>query len=191
MAFVEIDVPCNFVGVFKVGDNLVFNAKVLCKLVFSNEEGVFNKLIVLQVGSLLEASLGQVIFRAQNFNLEGVPNISAKDRLEIEGKKVDKFNTVIDVLRKYEVLAGLGPEIYDELHKLRKYRNKVHIQDNINIVGVSRDDQAAFSDALCLWAVDLNFKVLIYLSDALRRPVHIENYVNALTLPVLGGGTSG
>ena len=53
------EIPCNFVGQFKVGDNLVYNADVLCKLVENNDEGSFNKLVVLQVGAILEASLAQ------------------------------------------------------------------------------------------------------------------------------------
>src|SRR5713101_1496519 len=136
-------IPCNFVGDFKVGDNIVFNADLLCKLTEANEGSVFNKLIVVQLGSIVEAALAQIIYRAQNHTREGVPNISEADRSEIEGKKIDKFNSVIDVLKKYKVLDALGGDIYDELHKLRKYRNKVHIQDNIAIEGVSRDDNAA------------------------------------------------
>jgi hypothetical protein len=93
-------IPCNFVGSFKVGDNLVFNADLLRKLTAANEDGAFNKPIVLQVGSIIEAALAEIIYRAQNFNLEGVPNISEADRAEIEGKKIDKFNSVIDVLKK-------------------------------------------------------------------------------------------
>jgi hypothetical protein len=128
--------PCNFVGSFKVGDNLAFNAGVLCKLVETNEDGLFNKLIVLQVGSIMEAALAQIIYRAQTHNREGVPNISEDDRAEIEGQKIDKFHSVIDVLKKYKVLSDLGEDIYEDLHKLRKYRNKVHIQDVWNFRGI-------------------------------------------------------
>jgi hypothetical protein len=135
--------PCNFVGEFKVGDNLVYNAGLLCDLSEVNESGTFNKLIVLQVGAILESVLAQIIYRAQNYNREGVPNISEADQSEIRGKKIDKFNSVIDVLKKYKVLSDLGDDIYDDLHKLRKYRNKVHIQDDIEIEGVSRDESTA------------------------------------------------
>jgi hypothetical protein len=64
--------PCNFVGEFKVGDNLVYNAGLLCALSEANENGLFNKFIVLQVGAILEAALAQIIYRAQNYNREGV-----------------------------------------------------------------------------------------------------------------------
>ena len=93
--------------------------------------GIFNKPIVLQTGSLLEAALDQIIFRAQNYNREGVPNIAEADRLAIAGKKIDKFNSIIDVMKKYKILDELGNDIYDDLHRLRKYRNKVHIQDSM------------------------------------------------------------
>jgi hypothetical protein len=176
-------IPCNFVGSFKVGDNLVFNADLLCKLTAANADGAFNKPIVLQVGSIIEAALAEIIYRAQNFNREGVPNISEADRAEIEGKKIDKFNSVIDVLKKYSVLDTLGAGIYDELHKLRKYRNKIHIQDDIGIEGVSRDEADAFSAEICAWAIGLNMLVIKYLSDHLPRPAGLHGYVNPLTVP--------
>ncbi len=176
-------IPCNFVGLFKVGDNLVFNASVLCELVRANKGGIFNKLIVLQVGAMLEAALSQIIYRAQNFNIEGVPNISEADRIEIEGKKIDKFNSVIDVMKKYNVLNGLGKDIYDELHKLRKYRNKVHIQDTIDIEGVKADEIEAFSDDICTWALKLNVRLFKHLSDHLARPEHLKHYVSPLVVP--------
>jgi hypothetical protein len=176
-------VPCNFVSSFKVGDNLVFNANLLCDLIEANEAGRFNKPIVLQVGAILEAALSQIISRAQHHNREGVPNIVEADRSEIEGKKIDKFNSVIDVMRKYAVLDGLGSDVYDQLHKLRRFRNKVHIQDRINVEGVSLDEIDAFNDAVCDWAVELNYRVLKHLSEALPRPLATHDYVAALRVP--------
>src|SRR5262249_50258812 len=113
------EIPCNFVGEFKVGDNLVFNADSLRNLVEANEGGVYNKLIVVQLGSIVEAALAQIIYRAQNYNREGVPNISEADRAEIEGQKIDKFYKIIEVLKGYKVLDALGPDVYEDLHRLR------------------------------------------------------------------------
>lgn len=177
------EIPCNFVASFKVGDNLLYNCDLLCKLVETNEHDRFNKPIVLQVGSILEAALSEIIARAQHFNREGVPNISEADRLEIQGKKIDKFNTVIDVLKKYSVLNGVEENIYDELHKLRRYRNKIHIQDDINIQGVSRDELDSFNADLVAWALTLNHRVLKYLSENLQRPERIHVYLRAVRVP--------
>jgi len=177
------DVPCNFVGSFKVGDNLVFNSNLLCNLVDANADGSFNKPIVLQVGAMLEACLSQIIYRAQNYNREGVPNISETDRQEIEGKKVDKFAAVIDVLKKYRVLDALRMDIYDELHRLRKFRNKIHIQDNVSIPSAPRDECDLFDKDVCSWALSLNAEVIKFLSQNLSRPAHIDGYVNPLRVP--------
>jgi hypothetical protein len=137
-------VVCRFIGDFKVGDNLVRNADALCRLSASNENGVFNKLIVIQTGSIVEAALHEIIYRTQNFTREGVPNIPKADR-ELATKNVELFNNIINVMKKYDILKGLGVDIYDELHKLRKYRNKVHIQTDVDIKDVPRDENAAFS----------------------------------------------
>lgn len=183
MPFKTEEIDCNFVGAFKVGDNLVFNCQLLANLVSVNQDGLFNKFVVLQVGSILEASLAEIIYRAQKFRREGVPNISEADRREIEGKKIDKFNTVIDVLKKYNVLDALDAGVYEELHKLRKYRNKIHIQDYID--GVSRDEGEAFSAEICNWALDLNRRVLKHLNEHLCRPKELHGFVGPLSIPVL------
>lgn len=185
MPIERVDIPCNFVGSFKVGDNLVFNSRILCELAEANHEGVFNKPAIIQVGSILEAALAQIVYRAQNYNLEGVPNINEEDRQQIEGEKADKLYHVIRVLEKYGVLGELGDGIYDELHRLRKYRNKVHIQEPIKIPNTPADDDVAFSDTVYAWAIHLNHTVLAYLSDAFARPQHIHNYVAAIPVPRL------
>jgi hypothetical protein len=174
---------CNFVGDFKVGDNLVRNARSLCKLMETNEAGVFNKLIVVQAGSITEAALDQIIYRAKTFNIEGVPNISEADRLEIEGEKADKFYNLIEVMKKYKVLDGLGADIYGKLHKLREYRNRVHIQNDKKPEGVPREEHAAFTDAIRTWALKLNVKVIKYLNERYPRPEGLEKMVDALVIP--------
>jgi len=182
MSFKIEEIPCNFVGRFKVGDNLVFNCQILSNLALVNNDVYFNKPIVLQVGSILEACLFEIIFRAQNYNVEGVPNILEQDRREIENKKIDKLNVVIDVMKKYEVLNLLGTNIYDELHKLRKYRNKIHIQDNIK--DIDKDEQRAFTSEICNWSLNLNKRVIKYLSEHFPRPKKPQEYLDYLSIPV-------
>jgi len=50
------------------------------------------------------------------------PNIEKEDRRKIEERKIDKFAIAINVLKKYAVLNSLGEDIYNELHRLRRYR---------------------------------------------------------------------
>lgn len=178
-----IEIGCTFVGSFKVGDNLRYNCDLLCGLVDANADGVFGKMVVLQAGAILEAALTQIIYRAQNYNREGVPNIEETDRRKIEESRIDKFAVAIDVLKKYAVLSGLGEEVYDELHRLRRYRNKIHIQEDVKVAGAPRDEDAIFTADLTAWALDLNRRVLQHLSEALARPQHIHDYVGSLHVP--------
>jgi hypothetical protein len=73
-----------------------------------------------------------------------VPNISKDNREELATKTIELFNNIINVMQRYKILDGLGNGIYDELHKLRRYRNKVYIQTDVDINGVSGDENVAF-----------------------------------------------
>ncbi|MGY2915789.1 hypothetical protein [Bradyrhizobium sp. USDA 3262] len=177
-------VVCRFIGDFKVGDNLVRNADALCRLSALNENGVFNKLIVVQTGSIVEAALHEIIYRAQNFTREGVPNITKADRDELATKNVELFNNIINVMKKYDILKGLGADIYDELHKLRKYRNKVHIQTDVDIKDVPRDENAAFSAKTVVWALEFAVRVLNHLNEKFSRPKELELFAHSLSIPL-------
>lgn len=177
-------ITCRFIGDFKVGDNLVLNADALCKLSAANEDGVFNKLMVIEAGSIVEASLHEIIYRAQNFTKEGVPNISKEDRDELATKTVELFNNIINIMRKYKILDGLGAGIYYELHNLRRYRNKVHIQTDVDIIGVSRDEDRAFSTETVSWALEFAVRVLRHLNDKFSRPKDLEQFAHEFTVPL-------
>jgi hypothetical protein len=73
MPFRSDKIPCNFAGDFKVGDNLVFNCDLLRELNEANKGAVFNKTIVLQIGSIIEAALGEIIYRAQILTVRVFP----------------------------------------------------------------------------------------------------------------------
>lgn len=47
-----VEIPSNFIGDFKVGDNLVYNAGVLRSLCDHNGGGGLNKLVMVQVGAI-------------------------------------------------------------------------------------------------------------------------------------------
>jgi hypothetical protein len=176
-------IVCKFIGDFKVGDNLVRNADALCELSDCNEHGVFNKLMVIQAGSIVEAALHEIIYRAQNFTREGVPNISKEDREELATKTVELFNNIINVMQKYDILKGLGAGIYDELRKLRKYRNKVHIQTDVDIKGVAREEHHAFSKEIVAWALAFTVRVLKHLNEQFPRPKDMEQFTHDLSIP--------
>lgn len=177
-------IVCGFIGDFKVGDNLVRNADALCRLSEVNDNGLLNKLIVIQAGSITEAALDQIIYRAQNFNREGVPNISEADRQAIESTTVERFNNIIQTMKKYKILDGLGGGIYDELNKLRRYRNGVHIQLDRYPEVDSRDEIVVFSSDIVEWSLHLCIDVLKHLASEYPRPSDIEPYAHSLSIPV-------
>lgn len=183
MAFETAELDCNIFGDFKIGDNTRYNANILSELVAANEGGIFNKLIVLQAASIIEVAAIQIFYRATNYTREGVPNISVEDREEISGKQIDKFAVIVDNLKKYKILDGLGSDVYGELHKLRKYRNKIHIQSDVDLPSVLRDEDYQFSNEIMEWAVGLNWKILAYLEANFARPKSIRGYVRPLRLP--------
>jgi len=88
--FKTITLPSNFVGDFKVGDNIVYNCSVIVELVSKNEDGYFNKMIVVQAAAILEACMSEIIYRAKNFTAEGVPPIDQKTISDIQSKKIDR-----------------------------------------------------------------------------------------------------
>jgi hypothetical protein len=138
-------------------------------------------LMVVQAGSITEAALQQIIYRAREFNREGVVNIAEEDRLAIAGKKIEKFAVIIDVMEKYKILNELGEGTYKELHKFREHRNKVHIQ--LDVEGASRDENVAFSDAICTWALKFNMQVLKHLNEKYPRPKELKSFATPLILP--------
>ncbi|MEO1140311.1 MAG: hypothetical protein AAFW87_12740 [Pseudomonadota bacterium] len=183
MPYEFVNLDCNIFGDFKVGDNAGYNARLLSSLVEANEGGRFNKPVILQAASLIEVAALQIFYRAQNYNREGVPNISEEDRQTISDRQIDKFAVIIDNLRKYHILDGLGADIYDDLHKLRKYRNKIHIQLNVELPNSSRDEHRLFTTFRVAWALDLCWRVHEHLEAQYTRPEGIRGNVQPLRLP--------
>lgn len=176
-------ITCNFIGDFKVGDNMLQTANALCRLKDTNDRGIFNKLLVVQAGSIVEAALDQIIYRAQNHTREGVPNIPDEDLKKIRDTKIERFNNVIQAMKTYELLDGLGAHICDELHKLRKYRNRVHIQFDDEPDGAPRDDDKAFSDAIVGWSLALCVRILKHLCERYPRPKELSMYAHNISIP--------
>lgn len=180
------NITCNFIGEFKVGDNITRNAASLCKLVEANENEVFNKLIVVQAGSIVEAALDQIFYRAKNHTKEGVPTISEGHRAKIASKKIGRFKVIIEKMKEYKLLDELGADVYRDLDKLREYRNRIHIQlDSELLPKVSRDENTAFSSEVVKWALQLNVNVLEHLIKRFPRPEHLAQYAQEIKLPTI------
>lgn len=175
-----------FVGDFKTGDNIAYNCEVLCALASQNQNRLFNKMIYIQCAAIVEACLDQIIFRAKAHTIEGVPTITVTDQNAIRQKKYDKFSQYIDVMKKYKLLDELGDHIYQQLHRMRMIRNKVHIQEYLDPEKFpkSRDEVQIFTDEETSSALRLTHQVTDHLGTKLSRPKHVAGYVSNFALPV-------
>jgi hypothetical protein len=176
-------IRCNFIGDFKVGDNIVANGRALCRLSATNEGNTFNKLMVVQAGSIVEASLDQIFYRAKTYTREGVPNIPADDLEKIRENKPERFYRIIEAMKTHKLLDALGGTIYDDLHRLRKLRNRVHIQFDDEPEELGRDDHHAFSDKEVAWSLSLCIRVLKHLGERFPRPEALGVFAHEVSIP--------
>ena len=176
-------IRCNFIGDFKVGDNILANGKALCRLSGTNENNMFNKLMVVQAGSIVEAALDQIIYRAQNYTKEGVTSIPTDDLKKIRETKIERFNNIIQAMKTHKLLDGLGGTIYDDLHRLRKLRNRVHIQFDDEPERLGRDDYQAFSEKEVVWSLSLCIRVLKHLGERFPPPEALGVFAHEVSIP--------
>ena len=183
-AEVEI-IACNFIGDFKVGDNILLNGNALCRLSATNENDTFNKLMIVQAGSVVEAALDQIIYRVRNYTTEGVPSIPVEAIYKMRGTKIDRFNNVIQAMKPYKLLDGFGQSIYNDLHRLRKLRNRVHIQFDDEPEEVGRDEHLAFSAKEVSWSLSLCVRVLKHLAERYPRPEALAVFAHNVAIPTV------
>jgi hypothetical protein len=176
-------IRCNFIGDFKVGDNIVANAKALCRLSAMNENNTFNKLMVVQAASIVEAALDQIFYRAKTYKKEGVPNIPADELKKIRDTEIDSFNNIIQAMKTRKLLDDLGETIYVDLHRLRELRNRLHIQADDKPKELGRDDHQAFSDKEVVWSLALCIRVLKHLGERFPRPEALGVFAHDVSIP--------
>ena len=78
------------------------------------------------------------------------------------------------------VLVGT---IYDDLHRLRKLRNRVHIQFDDEPEGLGRDDHLAFSATEVIWSLSLCIRVLKHLGERFPRPEELGVFAHNVPIP--------
>jgi len=129
-------VHCNFIGDFKLGDNINYNLKSLSLLykyyreATSIERGYLHKPIILILVSVTEAVLHDFHGRIRKFTWEGVKNIPGSVMSYIQDlTKIDKFEQYINSARKHDFFDAKDTAFYDDMDELRRLRNRIHIQN--------------------------------------------------------------
>lgn len=131
-------VRSNFIGNFKLGDNINHNLHIL-RLLYRyfeagepTEQQLLHKPIILTLVSITEAILYDFHFRIRNYTIEGVRNLSEEVLNYIRGKKLDELGKYISIARKHVFFDLAHINFYDVLDELRKLRNRIHIQNSMN-----------------------------------------------------------
>jgi hypothetical protein len=180
-------VSAGFIGDFKLGDNINHNLKVLAYLYQRQgdpadaDAWLLRKPAIILIGSICEAILHDLHMRMNLYTVEGVKGIAATVLSYVRGKKIDKFETYIASAKKHSLLGAPSESIYGELERLRKLRNRVHIQNEKN--HFEANDSQAFSAARQISAEKALETLIKTVSLNHPRPAHAAGHVDDFNLP--------
>ena len=181
-----ITISSNFIGYFKLGDNICYNLECirLLKNTHNSDKATNRSLIkplVIFIASVAEAVLCDFYNRLRGFTSEGVDSVSDEVLAEVRAKHIDEFAKYIDHAKKRKMLRG-DETLYDDLHELRKLRNRVHIQNSKS--HFEPDDSKAFTSARLLKAEKTLEQLLrIFEEDHCRKNKNAADCVAPFELP--------
>ncbi|WP_018318214.1 hypothetical protein [Bradyrhizobium sp. WSM2793] len=112
-----------------------------------------------------------------------MPNIPAEVLKKIRDTQIERFNNIIQAMKTHKLLDGLGATIYDDLHRLRELRNRVHIQFDDKPEESGRNDHDAFTSKNVAWSLDLCIKTLKHLSEKFPRPERLGMFAHDVSIP--------
>ncbi len=123
-----------FFGNFKLGDNVVYNLKILRELYNAqskadeNAAALLRKPIIVLIAAVAEAILWDLCgHKIKKLTSEGVENISEEDQTELRNlQKFSEMNHFICQLGNYKVFKK---EMAKELYLLCLLRGRIHIQN--------------------------------------------------------------
>jgi len=130
-------IQSHFMGSFKLGDNINHNLRVLIllyefqsQLLDIRQKQVLCKPIIIFIASICEAVLADLHMRIRVYTFEGVKNVAENVMAYIRSKKIDEFDKYIASARKHDFFDAGDTSFYEALDKLRKLRNRIHIQND-------------------------------------------------------------
>jgi hypothetical protein len=180
-----VTIKSNFMGNFKLGDNICFNLAVLKTLYELRAAGTalqkrhLQKPITVMNVSIIEAILYDLHLRVKTFTSEGVANLQATVIEYIRGKKIDELERYIASAKKHDLFEQGDSGFYEALDDLRKIRNRVHIQNTKK--HFEADDVSAFSEARMTLSEQAVEHVMRTMARKYARPQH--NFVKDFILP--------
>lgn len=180
-------VDTNFIGIFKLGDNINYNLNILKKLYsiyndpLETEKHFLLKPIIILNISITEAVLYDFHYRVKEFTNEGVTNLGHSVITYIRGKRIDKLKRYIESAKKHNLFDMNDVRFYDLLDYLRKLRNRTHIQDYEK--DLEADDIAIFTEQNKILSEKVLEKVVKVLSAKYPRSDYHSQYVDDFIFP--------
>lgn len=181
------NIPASFIGDFKRGDNINYNLKVLKTLydchstLEADKQPYLRKPMFLIIMSIIEAVLYDFDSRIRHFTREGVQNIPLNILNIIRGKKYDDLEKYIACSKSNNFFDTVYEQFYDDLHKLRKIRNRIHIQNSKNYL--PRDESAAFTPNNLHLAECALEVVMRTMNKKYPRPNSVQGCVEDFSIP--------
>lgn len=135
---------------FKCMDNVNYNFEIVQILYKAKRQNanskLFNKPIILIVMAMIECILYDFMTRIRGFRWDSFPNITLAMVHSIRSLgETDEMKKLIDRCRIANLLqVPRGGSLYDDLEKLNKVRNRIHIQNKYNYS--YRDEGLVFTD---------------------------------------------
>lgn len=175
------DIDTSFIGRFKIGDNMAYNADVLAELYQSSSDMLIKPKVVFNT-SLIDAALYDFFRRVVEHTAE-FQYLSQSTRRAIREtklRKLDSFEKHINKFRHYQIL-GKDESLYQALHDLRTLRNRIHIQNEKGkLSNATLDEPRAFQKAQLELSEKCAEYVLRFLSTRYPRK---DDYVHGIRLP--------
>lgn len=180
-------VNAQFIGDFKLGDNINHNLKILSYLYrrladpTDIDSWLLRKPIILLIASICEAILHDIHLRMRTYTSEGVLGIAIPVLKYIRVKKIDKFGTYISSARKHSLLGAPTEDIYNDLEQLRKLRNRIHIQNDKN--HFEPNDSETFNRNRQTSAERTLEYIIKLISENHTRPADMRGHVDDFQIP--------
>jgi hypothetical protein len=175
------------IGIFKTGDNINYNLRVLAILytqyesASDDEKRLLCKPITILLISIIEAMLHDFHVRCNHFRWEGVANVADDAMSYIRTKKIDKLSRYIQSAKRHDLLGDNEGHLYEHLELLNKLRNRIHIQNEYR--DLEENEWSAFTPQRKLLAEQVLERVMKLMVQRHPRPEHASGFVADFSLP--------
>ena len=135
-----------FMWSFKKGDNIIYNYRIVWELyaakrslVSDKSESILNKPIIVILTAIIECILDDFVHRTKGATQEGVQNITNTQLDDFKTKKRDKLEQYIQAAKMHNIFNSVDDQVYKNLDAMRQMRNRVHIQNNKQVLEVDEN----------------------------------------------------